>query len=116
MQGDLLEHLNNSDNQHAKENIIFPTSPLPNSEHIEQIMCSYDLISEGISMHHCVGGYIKQAEQGQSFFYKVYKPERGTVQLSIVGNKVKIEAFKLACNESPTEESQFAIRQWIKES
>jgi hypothetical protein len=68
---------------------------------------------EGRLMHHCVGGYVQQAQSGCSFFYKVLKPQRGTLQLSITGEKVIIDQFKLACNEMLSEKSQFSVRQWL---
>ena len=80
---------------------------------ITQLKSSYELVNEGKKMHHCVGSYIKEAEEGRSFFYKVTAPERCTLQIIVRGSQVYINGFKLACNKDPSEESSWEIRNWI---
>ena len=49
------------------------------------------------------------------YFYQVLEPERGTLQVSIRRNKVTIKQFKLACNREPSEDSWFAVKQWVSD-
>ena len=109
----LLRRFNVSEKVIEKEIVIFPDCPIGDKENLKQIKSSYELAKEGRDMHHCVGGYIRQAQTGQYYFYKVLAPERGTIQISVKGNKVFIDQFKLACNKKPSEESLFNIRQLL---
>jgi len=93
--------------------IEFPICPLKNTDNYIQLTTARELMMEGKTMHHCVGGYIEQAEKGECYFYQALEPERGTIKLIYQNKKFSIDEFKLACNKSPSEESWFAVKQWL---
>ncbi len=92
---------------------FFPVSPLIETDDIKHIISNHALIREGRSMHHCVGSYIGRAQSGNSYFYQVLKPERGTLQVSMINGQAIIEQFKLAHNNKPSKASQLYVLQWL---
>lgn len=106
----MVTRFNASEKVRTKTIVHFPKSPIGDKKDLIQIKDSVELANEGRSMHHCVGGYVRQARLGQYFFYKVLSPERATVQIAVKDDKVSIVQFKLACNKSPSEESWVNIK------
>ncbi len=92
----------------------FPDPPLPGNGNIEPILTAPDLRSEGQNMQHCVGSHADRVGQGISFIYRINKPERGTLELRISGDKVRMGQFRLARNRSPSFETQKVVQDWLK--
>ena len=91
--------------QFPTEKAVFPICPLGDFEDVIQIKNNYELLAEGIEMHHCVGGYVEDALQENSYFYKMLSPERGTIQLKVDNEKTSVVQFKLAQNKKPSDTS-----------
>ncbi len=113
----LVARFNLSDKVSLKGVTTFPACPLGTilgqDDELIQITNSFELSTEGREMHHCVGGYVRQAGKGECYFFKVLSPERGTLQLGIRDDKFSILQFKLACNKTPSEASWFHAKQII---
>jgi len=112
----LIEQLNEYYMTTQKDVVIFPASPLGNTEDFIQIQHSFELYREGIDMHHCVGSYARYLRDGREFMYKVLTPERGTLHLKRQENGVDIKQFALACNKQPSPESFFKVRLWLEDT
>ncbi|MBF0266194.1 MAG: PcfJ domain-containing protein [Gammaproteobacteria bacterium] len=111
----LVIQLNHSEKINKLSNVDFPTCPLGEDENFIQIKNSVALAYEGKEMRHCVASYVNQAKNGQDYFYQIFAPERGTLQLRLKGNKVEIMQFKLVCNQEPSDDSWFAVKNWISD-
>ena len=62
----------------------FPPPPLPGKEgEIEPLETCQDLALEGRLQHHCVGSYSHAVRCGQKYIYRMLKPERATLAISI---------------------------------
>ena len=111
----LVFQLNGSSKINQLGNIDFPLCPLGDDENYIQIKTSTGLAMEGREMRHCVASYIRQAQNGNDFFYMVLKPERGTARLTVKKKSIEILEFKLIQNQNPSEDSWFALKQWISD-
>jgi len=112
----LVEQINKDPVSASEYQIGFPEMPFKGTTDIVYIKNVYDLITEGQVMKHCVSSYIKDARQGISYFFKVLKPQRATLQLGLMGNDYEIRQFKLKSNNEPSDESWHIVRQWLKEA
>jgi hypothetical protein len=57
---------------------------------------------EGILQEHCVASYASRCTHGKSFIYKVFFPQRGTLELVWnYNNKLRVHQFKLKRNQRP---------------
>jgi len=115
MHDQLVDRINKDPIMSTEYKIRFPDSPIKDSERIIQIKNLYELKSEGRKMCHCVGGYVERAQKGDSYFYKVLEPERGTLQITIRGKNFSITQFKLKSNAKPSEVSWKMVKQWLSE-
>lgn len=95
-----------------KGNNLFPSPPLPGDNHIIPILTEEDLIAEGRIMHHCVGSYSHSVRSGSCYIYRVLHPERATLELRC--DNLRISQFKLASNQSPSNDSWKAVNRWLK--
>ena len=84
------------------DKIAFPLCPLGDFEGVIQIKNNFELIAEGLDMHHCVGSYVEDALQESSYFYKMLSPERATIEVQINNEKISVRQFKLAHNQKPS--------------
>ena len=87
------------------DTVLFPVCPLGDFKDLIQIKDNAALIKEGIEMKHCVGSYINEALQMNSYFYKLLAPERATVQLKMILSKASVVQFKLKGNKKPCKAS-----------
>jgi len=97
--------------QHQSE--IFPAPPLAGNENIIPILNSYDLFLEGKLMHHCVGSYSDEVLTGQSYIYKILKPERATLEIGLDAEKPYIAQLVLAANQQPHSDTFLEIEHWL---
>lgn len=101
--------------QQAKRNkkLKFPTPPVPGNEHIIPITSYEELQQEGEVMNNCVKSYAKKVRNGRSFIYKVYYPERCT--LEIIGRKkCSIGELKNKANHTPYREVFTFVQKWLQ--
>ncbi len=60
----------------------FPPPPLPGKDgEIEPLVSGHDLAMEGREQQHCVAGYAHAVLQGETYIYRMLKPERATLAI-----------------------------------
>ena len=92
----------------------FPAAPIKGNDTIIQIRNEEDLLAEGRLMHHCVGGYAERLSQGACYIFRVLNPQRATLEIRKQGKGIEVGSFKLANNQTPSEESYNAVNTWIE--
>ncbi len=65
-------------------------------------------------MKHCVASYSDAVMFGDSFIYRVLKPERATLELKIHKNKPVIQQLCLQNNGKPSNETKNAVNRWLR--
>jgi hypothetical protein len=93
---------------------IFPEPPIPGNLKIQPIRNEGELLLEGRLMHHCVGGYSSKIYNGQSYIYRVLKPQRATLEIRGSGMSVHMGQFKLTHNQAPSEEARIEVMRWME--
>lgn len=92
----------------------FPSPPLEGSKTIRPIRNSGALREEGRIMAHCVGSYSDKVLSGRSYIYKVFEPERATLELKIQGGQIAIGEFRLKNDDIPSEYTHKAVDEWLE--
>ena len=95
--------------------ITFPRPPVAGNAEIVAILNSQVLILEGQLMKHCVGTYVDEILNGDSYIYKVLSPERATVEIGLNREKLYIKQCKLMHNQDPSAETMNAIKAWLRD-
>lgn len=98
---------------HRCLSLPFPEPPLPDSPTIRAIRNADELFAEGLELRHCVDGHIKRVLHDGLTIYRVLAPQRGTLALSDIDGKLRIEQFSLARNRTPSAASWAAVWEWI---
>ncbi|HMB31791.1 MAG TPA: hypothetical protein VKN82_08205 [Desulfohalobiaceae bacterium] len=98
----------------------FPDPPIPGNKDIRPITSSYGLIYEGRKsvMDNCVGGmeYRKKVLNKEIYIYRVYRPERCTLELIITpSGQLEIGQLLLKGNKHPKKETRRFVEDWLRE-
>lgn len=93
---------------------IFDAPPFEDSDTVIAIKNAEELLSEGISMSHCIYAYKLSIEQGEYFAYKVLEPERATLGLKFKNHKWQIDQIRLRKNRSVSDETKDAVYWWLE--
>jgi hypothetical protein len=99
-----------------EEQIFCPAPPLSGNDVIRPILTLAALTEEGRMMRHCVRSYANRVFCGQSYFYQVLSPERGTLELNLKKQPPAIAQFRLACNGIPSSASWHQVTRWLHEA
>jgi hypothetical protein len=93
----------------------FPLPPYPGTELILCIRTPVELRIEGEAMGSCVGGneYVRRGMAGTSAFYRVYYPERCTLELKKSGLFWKIKELKAERNADPRQQTRHFVNEWL---
>ncbi len=94
--------------------IGFPPPPVEGSKTIQPIRNSTALREEGRMMAHCVGSYTDKVLSGRSYIYKVFEPERATLELKIQGDRIAIGEFRLKNDDIPSEDTLKVVDEWLE--
>jgi len=100
---------------------VFPPPPISGNEFIKPIRSPGGLRYEGSkrAMNSCVGGmgYVHKVFQGDSYIYRVYKPERCTLEIARKADgSWFIAQLKGRGNARPKESTRRYVRSWLFES
>jgi hypothetical protein len=103
-----------------KESIVekygedLPPSPLKGTETIVHISKVRDLLAEGEEMAHCAGGYVERVMNGDVYMYRVYEPERATMEVERVSDgKFRIVQVKLYKNGDVSNNTLMLLKSWV---
>jgi len=90
----------------------FPPPPFAGTLDIVPLRTVEELIDEGDAQHHCIGSYVSNVMLGDSYVYRVMKPERATLQLRRDGKQWIINQLRLACNAWVSEATMKKVDAW----
>lgn len=92
---------------------FFPTCYLRGNKHIQQITNIFDLEAEAQEMHHCVLTRAQEIYEGKIFIFKMFYPERATLEVDIQGCNYAINDFKLKNNQETSQKSWEYAKDWV---
>ena len=91
-----------------------PHSPLRGTENIVHISKVRDLLAEGEEMAHCVGGYVDRVMSGEVFIYRIFEPERATLEVERTPDgKFRIVQVKLYKNRHVSNMTLMLLKDWL---
>ena len=96
--------------------VSFGRPPVPGTPDIEPIRNTVELTAEGELMQHCCATHTPWVRDGEAYFYRVLRPERATLEVSIFKGYVWLHELKLKCNDEPSDETYEAVREWLRVS
>ena len=94
--------------------LTFPPAPFPDSKHIEAISTVDELIDEGRAQENCVASYAETVAEGDTYIYRVLKPQRGTLELRRLDSAWVLGQFKLKRNAAPGKRARAAVDKWYQ--
>ncbi|MBI9080818.1 MAG: PcfJ domain-containing protein [Pseudodesulfovibrio sp.] len=94
--------------------IGFGQPPIPGNEFIVPITNHEDLVREGNVMNNCVASYEDDIVLGGSYIYKVYYPERCTLEVVSKKGVHSIGELKAKNNDRPPKGVRQYVWQWIQ--
>lgn len=94
----------------------FPPPPLPGTADIVPLVHPRDLITEGLWQHNCVASYAPAVAGGDTFIYRVLRPERATLAVRRTGGSGwYCSELLAACNQPVRRATRSAVERWIEE-
>jgi hypothetical protein len=96
----------------------FPLPPYPGTELIVPIRTPAELRVEGEAMGSCVGGigYVRKGMSGASAYYRVYFPERCTLELRRPDLHWEVKELKAERNAAPRQQTRKFVTEWLAAS
>ena len=92
----------------------FPDPPVPGVNGIvEPILSNEELIAEGKHLQHCVASYADKAKNRQSYFYRILKPERATLEIKYNRTQPTVLQCCGRKNKKPSAETLEYINEWL---
>jgi hypothetical protein len=98
----------------ALQSCRFPLPPFPGTDDILPLRAPRALVEEGRRQHNCVAGYAPRVAEGDTFIYRVLRPQRAT--LSLVrwpGGGWQIGELFLAGNYPVGAATRRAVADWL---
>ncbi len=96
----------------ARKNLKFPLPPLAGNKYIMPITTYDELKKEGRRMNNCVATYKNAIVAGTSYIYKIFYPERCTLELKI-GKTILLGELKKKDNVSPHKQVRTFLMNWL---
>jgi hypothetical protein len=93
----------------------FPPPPLPGTPDIVPLRAAQTLVDEGRQQHNCVAGYAERVAGGDTYIYRVLRPQRAT--LSLVrwpGGGWQIGELLQAGNHAVSTATRRAVEDWLE--
>lgn len=120
----LLSELTNRDRSMLQDyaDITFREFAIPDKEYdgftFVQLRNVEELVNEGISMHHCVGGYADRCVPGNSIMFSMRKGNRGYVTIELSGKSLPYTIYQKYSIDDVVVTNEFALElmgRWIKD-
>jgi hypothetical protein len=95
--------------------VRFPPPPIPGSDDIVPLRAPQALVEEGRKQHNCVAGYAERVAGGDTYIYRVLRPQRAT--LSLVrwpGGGWQIGELLMAGNHPVSATTRRAVQAWLE--
>lgn len=94
----------------------FPAPPVRGTMSIVPLAGPRDLIAEGLRQHNCVASYAPAVARGDTFIYRVLRPERATLAIRLEsGDRWYCAEIRAACNGRVSRATEQAVRDWLDE-
>lgn len=93
----------------------FPPPPVPGTEDILPLRAPEALVDEGRKQHNCVAGYVERVAGGDTYIYRVLRPQRAT--LSLVrwpGGRWQIGELLQVGNHPVSAATRRAVEAWLE--
>lgn len=102
------------------ENAVFEDFAIPDKEYegfrFVQLKTTADLVHEGTTMHHCVGGYSKRCISGRSIIFSMRKGNRSYVTIELNGESYKInQQYTIHDNIVTSAKALEIINEWYED-
>jgi len=97
--------------------MVFPEPLCPETAEIRYIKTPKELVEEGEFMRHCVGTYLEDAANGNSYIYRI-RTEDGASTLEItkdIDDELILEQHRGKRNETPPQEHIDMVNEWCRE-
>jgi hypothetical protein len=92
----------------------FPRPPIPGTDAIQPLRSPRALIDEGRIQDNCVASYSEQVADGDTFIYRVLRPERATLSLvRVPGGEWQIDELLRAHNRPVSAATRRAVQLWL---
>jgi hypothetical protein len=121
-QHDMLSELTNRDTSMLQDydNITFREFAIPDKKYdgftFVQLRNVEELVNEGRSMHHCVGGYANRCVPGNSIMFSMRKGNRGYVTIELSGKSLPYTIHQKYSIDDVVVTNEFALElmeRWI---
>ena len=123
-QHDLLTELTNRDRSMLRDyaDVVFREFAIPDKEYdgftFVQLQTTEELVHEGQTMHHCVGGYSNRCVSGKSILFSMRKGTRGYVTIELDGTTFPCSIRQQYTIDDIRVTSEFAlelINKWLED-
>ena len=100
------------------DQIVYPAPPISGNEVIVPIFDSSSLKAESQLQQHCVAAYHTEIRLGRYFVYRIFKPERATLGVTILRMKngqvsLRIDQLKGFQNRKVSTETEQLVLAWF---
>lgn len=92
----------------------FGRPPVAGTADIEPIRSATELVAEGELMGHCCATHAWSVRKGETYFYRVLRPQRATLEVATFKGHVWLYELKLKQNAEPAEETYEFVRRWLR--
>lgn len=102
------------------DNAVFEKFDIPDKEYegfqFVQLKSAKDLVHEGTTMHHCVGGYSRHCVSGRSIIFSMRKDDRSYVTIELCGDTYAIrQQYTIHDNLVTSAKALGIIGRWHKD-
>ena len=111
----LVDQINEQSFQ-GKEFVVYPSSPIQQTDIIQYIADSKMLHEEGLSQKHCVYSYHQKIVSGCYLVYQYLGEQRATIGISVSPRGYRIDQIKGKRNTVVSEEIKNEIAAWLYQS
>lgn len=100
-----------------KPNCNYPPPPVESNGLINPVSNYYDLLKESEEQGHCVKNFHEMVLDGTTYFYRMNKPERATIQICIhESGYLYLKEIKLKHNAAPSPKTEGIVFEWLAAS
>jgi hypothetical protein len=123
-QHNMLSELTNRDKSMLQDydNITFREFTIPDKKYdgftFVQLRNVKELVNEGITMHHCVGGYANRCVPGNSIMFSMRKGDRGYVTIELSGKSLPYTIYQKYSIDDVVVTNEFALElmnKWLED-
>ena len=94
----------------------FPLPPVPGTGDIIPLTTSDALKKEGKQQQNCAGTYVRRVRAGSTYLYRVLRPERATLAISLGPDGCwRRSELECAANRPASKETDAAIDRWLSQ-